>query len=525
MASMGLRPFVARRASAKHTPAVRRALLSILCLSGCPSPVDSVDGGAPSGWRSVLFPERWTPSFTDEAGRFLHDFSYAGYEGGAEPRASGRTVTLDRPDGDATQMLQRAIDEASDGDVLILRPGTWRIDGTLQISRPNLVVRGSDDTTLLFTRAEGLSFSQHVTIGVEPRSFGEAPLVRDAVARDTMVEVGAFDGGTIAPGDDVVLGHEITPEFIAAHGMTGTWRAFNDTWQPLAWRKVVRVEGATVTLDVPLRSALRLRDRPTLRRVVHRVHHVGLENLRFTNAVDRRAALAMDQVAVFHFTGVRDCWVRGLRSVGLDGGAHVQSVGVRVHQSRNVTIMDTTIGEAQHRGSGGNGYLFEVRQSNEVLFRDCEAFGGRHNFIQNWGFGTSGCVWQRVVSRGGTAENPLGSSRGLSEFHHSLATANLIEDSVFDDGFAIVNRGAESTGAGLTGTETVFWNVRGAGVLRSMQYGHGYVIGTEALTVETRDLLQLADRQAGPEDWTEGLDAGDSLEPRSLLGAQRARRP
>jgi hypothetical protein len=481
--------------AARDTAPVRLALVPWLLCSGCLQPVEAPDGGVTSGtWRSVLFPNDWTPAHTADGGAFLHDFSYAGFEGGREPVSVGLPEGLSCPEGDATAVLQRAFDEAPDGGLLTLGPGTWRIDGALRVTRSNLIVRGSPDTTLVFTKSAGLSFSQHVTIGGEPLVTGEAPLLLDARARSFTVDVGPIDGGVLAPGDDVVLGHVITPEFVAAHGMTGTWRAFNDTWQPIAWRTVTKVEGSRVTLDVPLRSDLLLRDRPTLRRVVHRVHHVGFENLRFTNVVDRASALAMDQVAVFHLTGVKDCWVRNLRSVSLDGGAHVQSVGVRVHQSKRVTVTDTFIGEAQHRGSGGNGYLFEVRQSNEVLFRDCEARGGRHNFIQNWGFGTSGCVWQRVRSTGGTLETPLGSGRGLSEFHHSLATANLIEDSVFDDGFAIVNRGAESTGAGHTGTENVFWNVRGAGVLRSMQFGRGYIIGTRGLTVETSDLLQLADR-------------------------------
>ncbi len=33
-------------------------------------------------WRSSLYPEDWTPGFADSQGRFLHDFSYAGYHNG-----------------------------------------------------------------------------------------------------------------------------------------------------------------------------------------------------------------------------------------------------------------------------------------------------------------------------------------------------------------------------------------------------------------------------------------------------------
>jgi len=498
--------------------------LLLVAWSACSAPPSTRDASvADPTWRSALYPAWWTPSFTDDAGRFLHDFSYAGYEGGAAPPSPPAGAPLPAPSADATGLLQRALD---DGGVVLLGPGTWRIDGVLQLTAPHTVLRGSgvDRTTLIFTKRSGLDGTANVRIGSAPRVTGEAPLVQGAAARDGTVVIGPFDGGVLSAGDDVVVGWEITPGFVEAHGMTGTWRAFNDTWQPMFWRTVTRVEGAAVTLDVPLRSDVLLRDRPTLRRVAPGTHHVGVEHLSFTNAIEPAQALSMSQVAVFELSGVKDGFVREVRSIALDGGAHVQSGGVRVHQSRRVTVSGASLGRAQHRGSGGNGYLFEVRQSNEVLFQDCQGREGRHNFIQNWGFGTSGCVWQRVHSEGGVSEGPFGSNaRSFSEFHHSLATANLIEDSTFEDGFAIVNRGGESTGAGHTGTQNVFWNVRGAGALRSMQFGWGYVIGTEALTVEVKDLF-FGDLGTQPVDWVEGLDAGSSLLPRSLLDDQRARR-
>lgn len=198
--------------------------------------------------------------------------------------------------------------------------------------------------------------------------------------------------------------------------------------------------------------------------------------------------------------------------------------------SARVTLADLDLREAQHRGEGGNGYLVEIGRSSEVLVRDSTAIGGRHNFIQNWDFGTSGCVFLRTYSAGGRAMT--GPSTGLatvgfSEFHHMLAMANLIDDSAADDGWAAVNRQGFSSGAGHTATESVFWNLRGDGVLRSFQFGHGYVIGTRELRVFTAldspDLFRATEGTA-PEDWTEGVDQGDSLRPPSLYDDQRARR-
>ena len=40
---------------------------------------------ATAGWRSSLYPTDWGPGYTDAEGRFLHDFSYAGYRNGKVP--------------------------------------------------------------------------------------------------------------------------------------------------------------------------------------------------------------------------------------------------------------------------------------------------------------------------------------------------------------------------------------------------------------------------------------------------------
>jgi hypothetical protein len=513
----------------------RVAFFSMAALAACAGALASpVDAGADGGrWRSALYPADWTPGFTDDAGRFLHDFSYAGYaHGEREPTApSSFVVRVATDGGDMTDEVQGALDAvaALDGGVVLLGPGRFRIDGTLAVAHSHVVLKGAgrDKTWLVFTKASGLDFAENLRFGGVHRLEGDWPLVEDGAARAFTVRVGTGDAGSLLAGDEVALGHVITDAYVEEHGMTGFWRAFNGTWQPFAWRTVVAVApDGTVTLDVPLRARERVRDFASLRRVKGVVREVGLEDLSLTNAVEEGAAYRATQVAAVGFSGVVDGWVRRVSSFSeVDGGAHLQSVGLRLHQVNRVTVDDVHLAKPQHRGGGGNGYLFEVRQSSEVLTRDSTAREGRHNFIQNWGFGTSGCVWLRVVSEGGFAAATPGGTQGgvgYSEFHHSLATANLIDESRFDDGFSTVNRRLESTGAGHTGTENVFWNVSGAGLLRSMQWGWGYVIGTDGLAVALDEVFIAEGTQ--PSDWAEGLDAGATLEPRSLYEDQRRRR-
>jgi hypothetical protein len=315
--------------------------------------------------------------------------------------------------------------------------------------------------------------------------------------------------------------------------MTGTWTAFNGTWRPFFRRQVVAVDTATsphvVTLDVPLRYPALRRDQASLRRESGYLREVGVENLGVSNAVAWDDAWASTRVHAIDVDGVADGWLRGVHSFatpGVSGGYHLQSGGFYVLQSKRVTVAGCRLEKAQNRGSGGNGYLFEISKASEVLVVDSVAVDGRHNFIQNWDFGTTGCVFLRCSSSGsrnlGGSWDPIGLP-AYCEYHHSLATANLVDSCTLDDGWYGGNRGGESTGAGHTATHNAYWNNRGSGRIRSWAYGWGYVIGHGGLTVET-SLVSLSAGGTAPEDWVESVPAGRSLEPSSLYEDQRRRR-
>ncbi|MBK7828455.1 glycosyl hydrolase family 28-related protein [Nannocystis sp.] len=511
-------------------------------------------GGGPdlpgaAGWRSVLYPEDWTPAFTGPEGRFLHDFSYAGYRLGATELAqdlAAKTIDVVADHGadaggmtDATAAFQAAIDAAAQagGAVVMVPAGLYRIDGVLTVSASRVVLRGvgSAQSRLWFTRFDGMSYKSHLNFAGALKLSDEALLTVDGESRSR--EITVADAGAYSVGDDVAVGFVITPEFVEEHAMTGTWMVFNDAWQVFFWRTVVKVEGDTLTLDVPLRYPVKLRDAASVRRVDGYLREVGVEDLGLANAVGWDDAWAQSQVHALSLRGVKDAWVRGVASYaspgapddGFSKGRHLQSGGIEVVQGKRVTIADTSFALAEHRGGGGNGYLFEVSQSSEVLVRDCVGDAGRHNFIQNWGFGATGIVWLRVHSSGGVAvavkDLDFGLT-GLSEFHHSLATANLIDESTVDDGWGAVNRNAESSGAGHSSTQSAVWNPAGAGVVRSRQFGHGYVIGPGPFVKLETSLGVPGAEGTEPEDFIERApkDAPGPLIPASLYEDQLARR-
>lgn len=517
--------------------------------SAAPDSADSADT-APPTWRSALYPEDWDPSFTDADGRFLHDFSYAGYRAGEAPLPTLAGPTFDvttygaDPTGtsDATAAFQAAIDAAEDagaaGTAIVDVPaGTYRVDGLLTVSASNVVIRGagSGATFVYFTQTTGVDYGAHLTFQGDVRQGPDLPLAADGEARAHTVTL--TDAATLQVGDQVALGFVVTADFVADHGMTDIWVEFDGQWKTWFRRTVTAVDATTgtVTLDAPLRYPLKVRDAASLRVETGYLTEVGLEGISLSNAADYDVAWTTNQAHVLLLAEVRDAWVRDVASWAsphpTDGdGKHLISSGIKVLDSRRVTLSEITMEEAAHRGTGGNGYLFEISRSNEVLTVDATARAGRHNFIQNWDFGTSGCVWLRTTSEAGRCRlgdwDPLGYAC-YSEFHHSLALANLIDQSVATDGWQGVNRQDESSGAGHSAAENVFWNLTGGGYLRSLQYGWGYVVGTDAVDLHVDpDEWDWNDAGEGtvPEDWTEGIGEAATLHPPSLYEDQLARR-
>ncbi|MBV1860798.1 MAG: hypothetical protein KUG77_20455 [Nannocystaceae bacterium] len=267
-----------------------------------------------------------------------------------------------------------------------------------------------------------------------------------------------------------------------------------------------------------------------MRRVQGYLAEVGLEGFSVSNATDSDTAWGQTQVAVIVLRAVKDGWVRDVQSyaAGPDA-AHLQSKGISVVGSLRVSVLDSVMQDPQHRGEGGNGYLFEVSQSSEVLFADLLAYNGRHNFIQNWEFGTSGCVFLRCHSQGSVAYLQQGFPSPLqaySEFHHSLAMANLVDSCVLEDGWSAINRGMWSSGSGVSSTEGVFWNPSGAGRILSKQAGHGYVVAPQGMDVDTSLTTPhfFTQEMTAPEDFVEWIPPEAVLEPPSLYEDQRARR-
>ncbi|RME52339.1 MAG: hypothetical protein D6795_06825, partial [Deltaproteobacteria bacterium] len=437
---------------------------------------------------------------------------------------------------DSTEAVQRAIDAASaaGGGIVFFPAGRYHFEGTLLIRHDRIVLRGEGPqaSRLSFTRFAGMTGKSHITFQGDVEEGADILLVEDGIDRATFVEVA--DATSLAVGDDIAVGWVITDDFVEEHGMSLSWQAFNGTWRPFFRRRVVGLDLAStphrVFLDVPLRYPAKTRDFASIRKETGYLSEVGIESLGVANAVGWEDAWSELRVHVIDLIGVKDGWVRDVASFPAPDpaaqGYHLQSGGIRVLASKRVTVADCVMEKAQNRGGGGCGYLYEISKSNEILVRDSVGRDGRHNFIQNWDFGTTGCVFLRCSSAGSrtfaSISDPVGTP-AYNEYHHSLAMANLVDRCHLEDGWYGGNRDGASSGAGHTVTQSVYWNTSGGGEILSWQYGWGYVIGTTDMAVVT---LLGPPRSAGtaPADYVEGENRGATLDPPSLFEDQLQRR-
>lgn len=512
-------------------------------------------------WRSSLYPADWTPATTDGSGRFLHDFSYAGYHGGTEPLPASppgpmvdatQAPYLADPTGsvDSTAAIQQALDAVGEGGggVVYLPPGTYLISlpasqkWALRIRYPRTVLRGAgrdktfvECTSTTITSANIILVQPDLGNVYTPLAGTTHLLAADADNRASTVEL--VDAAGLQVGDRVVLRSDWTQEFIDEHGMAGVWTPSSSVRSGLYMRRIVAISGTTVTLDTPIRYPLKTRDNACLYLCAPFLREVGIEDLAIGNRQNPGSGWAEEDYSVVgtgayevhgshfvRFSHVWDGWmtrVSTYRPASNTLNVHVLSNAAIVYASRFVTFADCVVARSQYEGGGGNGYGLSFQDANDCLFTGCEAIHMRHNYDFKCA-GSNGNVVHRSAGR---------TPKYASDFHMYLSIGNLFDCMTMDGDFLECRYRPYGSGSNLhghAGTQNVFWNTYGTAarsdkVVESRQFGDGYVIGTSGPT-NTVVLTPLDGVSTAPIDWSEGIGTGDTLYPESLYESQLARR-
>lgn len=535
----------------------------------------------PSLTRSALYASNWAPPANPTAnfqsGAFMQDFSYAGYRAGNEdpPHISGPEWIVTNapyhadPTGstDSTNAIQNAINAAgaAGGGVVKLPAGTYRVrpqgsnNYALRIDSPNVVLRGEGpDQTRLFNDLTEMRSKQVIYVqGPSQASFiannaTSSPVTADLLGPTHHIPV--TNANLFSPGDWVTVRADTTDDWINEHGVNN-WLGYGSTLGGLAYRRqvvAVDVSNQIVTIDIPTRYTLRVRDNAGLMLATHSgLTGVGLED--FSIGMAERTGTGWGEEdytdpsnTSYHthasfavtFYRVRDCWMTNVHSYHPAQNTtptHVLSNGVQLNDSCRITLADCHFQNAQYGGGGGNGYLYRLSNTSDCLFIRCQATFCRHSFVFS-SMRTSGNVFHRctdsitgrqVATGPGSQQTTSGTG---SDHHMHFSHSNLIDTCIANSSYftAAYRPYGSAPLHEVTAAHSVYWNTEGTGssggaVVRTEQSRMGYAIGTRG-SRNTISRPTTGGARMNPQDWVEAAGSGDTLEPFSLYEDQLQRR-
>lgn len=537
---------------------------------------------APAAWRSELYPENWTPPQGVVFGRdkFLQDFSYAGYRMGEQPIPDVRTgrqinvVELGAdPTGtrDSTAAIQAALDRAAEqaveGWTVVLLPrGTYRVslpegaNAVLRLRSSRTVLRGAGvGATILLNTTTGMRSKSILLVAPEGnRSWGGVGSRVTEITGDLdgpSVDIPVRNAALFKPGDRVIVRAEINAAWVRDHP-DPDWLVMGSRLGAITYhRTVVAVDARrnVLRIDVPTRHRIRRGYAPRVTSHEGMLEDVGLEDFSIGNVENPAtegyafmdwskpdtAGHASHDSYVIILRQVIHSWARRIDSHGhADNatGSHMLSNGILVTQGRHVTVQDMHFQLPQYGGGGGNGYMFRLDHSNEVLVSGCTSSHARHGFSIAFPSASGNVFHRHNDVETGRQTGGDGTTNGTACDHHMwFSHSNLIDQSrAHNSWYEAKDRFWTGTTSfhNITSAHGVFWNVHGEGerltaqVVWSQQFGYGYVVGTSGPVNRVRLDGARPERAAlfAPVDHVEGVGQGETLQPASLYLDQLARR-
>lgn len=529
-------------------------------------------------WRSTLYPTDWAPPAKDSfyTGKFLQDFSTAGYHRGDRPIPNVAGPLLDAtkapfladPSGktDASAAIQKAIDSVGKigGGVVFLPAGTYTLslrDGAnaaLTINKSKVVLRGAG-AGKTFLRNTTTAMREKAVIRVSlgaGGSWNSIPANRTSITRDLpspTTTIPVANTSLFKVGDWVIVRQRMTEEWIAEHKETD-WTGFASSFTgPVYCRQILSIDATAGTLgiDAPTRYALLRRDSAMVYLAPAMIEEVGIERLSMGNLQhpattgwgeeDYNTATngSYDAHAswLVSMNLARNAWIRAVdtyRDSANTTTAHLLSNGFQLNQTRGVTVDSCDLQRPQFGGGGGNGYMIRV-SGNENLIKDCRATHNRHGFVLSHML-ASGNVFLRAHDKdGGKQTGATGDERtsGKGNDHHMhFSHSNLFDNCTAENSnYQAAYRPYGGTPKhNLTAAHSVYWNTQGLGsdswVIHTQQSRYGYAIGTRGTVtaVRTTPTNSASAAKTDPVDIVEGVGLGATLEPASLHEDQLRRR-
>ncbi len=479
-------------------------------------------------------------TYSEDADRNrIPDFSHAGYRGGGVAIPNVPVKQIITPiEGDNTTHIQDAIDAVSALDqdsngfrgAVLLEAGQYPVSGQIFIDTDGVVLRGigdgrdTQDSTVIFGTGNIPNQRDLIVIGggSETRWADDAPNTRQNITSD-FVQIGSRsmdveDGSTYNVGDNIIIFHPCTAEWLAAIDGGGT--DDDPNWSvgqyPIVYnRYITDISENTITVDAPVYNHL---DRNLAQSYIYvysregLVTNVGIENLN----VQIESLGGTDENHIWNsiqFTQVEDAWVRNVTVSGFGLS------GIRTSTASRISVINVQSVDPVAQVTGARMYNFNAyRNSNGILFDNCYARNGRHHYVSNGTSTASGIVVLRSIS-----EHPKSTSEGHRHWSTGMLFDNLIDIGSFPSSIntlAFYNRGDAGTGHGWSAAHSVMWNCEtdrpgtDAGIIiEQPPTAQNYAIGCKGN-------LTLEGPFNQPKGYIEGANNPDQLIPVSLYEAQ-----
>ncbi len=466
----------------------------------------------------------------DERGNAIPDFSRAGYGGGGVKLPELPVVLTLAPQsaGDDGVRIQAALDEVGQRPAdahgrrgaVLLRRGTYRVEGSLAIRAGGVVLRGEgagEDGTAI--RATGTKQRTLIEVGASrgTREIDEASRreVTDAYVPWSAKSFALASTAGLHVGERVLLRRPATDAWIHELGMdriknrpgapageTKQWSAAGFTMD--FERTIAAIDGSRVTLDAPVMNALdaKFGGGAIYRYSFPRLAECGVENLRLVSDYEKGKETSDEAHAWIgvNLGAVENAWVRGVTVVHFSHA--VQASGGSIF----TTTQDCAHLDPVSLITGSRRYSFSLNGQYGLVQR-CTARGARHTFVTG----------SRVPGPNVFLDGRAVQSHADSGPHHRWAVGTLYDNIADDNQLRVQDRQWAGSGHGWAGAQQVLWNCTSKTlVVQQPPTAQNYAIGSVGKFV------------AG--DWSpnapRGLieSEGRPVTPRSLYLAQLAER-
>lgn len=398
---------------------------------------------------------------TDKGDR-MADFSYAGYEGGGVALPSVPTTVAVLPSGaDDTATIQKAIDRVSalplvNGfrGAVELAPGAFHCAQTLTIGVSGVVLRGSGSgnsaTTIVMTGAPHLAL--HIAGQIERRYSGPTIPITDPYVPFGTTTLRVADAGKLHPGDTIRIRKPVTPAWIHFMGMDDLQRpGRQEHWIGAdhldTLRRIVAIDGNTLTLDVPLMDCYDAQFFDGAQAEVHKVElsgqlsHVGIENLHIV-APKRSIAFGDPSFDGLVIDDTADSWVRSVAFLETTEGVRINNGSLRI------TFLECDVTQHVSVTSAAKPTQFAVN-GTQILFDRCAGSGNETFYVATEAREQGPVVVLHCRFQG----------NGSIEPHQRWSTGLLVDNCEVPHGsIAFQNRGEMGSGHGWTIGWAVAWN-------------------------------------------------------------------